>query len=118
LSFWSHRRIARPSRSDGKGQFVRAVARDGGLVTFTVDGRSVVAQTGDSILAAMLTNAHFVRRLEFGGAPRAGFCLMGACQDCWVWLGDGRRARACTMLVSADLQVNTTPPEVSVADNA
>ena len=27
------------------------------------------------------------------GAPRAGFCLMGACQDCWVTL-DRRRAPA------------------------
>jgi D-hydroxyproline dehydrogenase subunit gamma len=92
--------------------------RDGGFVAFSIDGRSVVAQTGDSILAAMLTNTRFVRRLEFGGEPRAGFCLMGACQDCWVWLGDGRRACACTTLVSADLRVSTTPPEVSVADNA
>ena len=110
--------VACPSRSDAESQFVRAVARDCGLVAFTVDGRSVVAQTGDSILAAMLTNARLVRRLEFGGEPRAGFCLMGACQDCWVWLGDGRRARACTTPVTADLQISTTPPDFPVTDNA
>lgn len=107
-----------PSRSDGEGQFVRAVARDGAPVAFTIDGRSVIAQTGDSILAAMLTNTRLVRRLEFGGEPRAGFCLMGACQDCWVWLGAGRRARACTTLVSADLRISTTPPDFSATDNA
>jgi len=44
----------------------------------------------------MLTNGDVLRRLEFGGAPRAGFCLMGACQDCWVWMDDGGRVRACT----------------------
>ncbi|MEO8104572.1 MAG: (2Fe-2S)-binding protein [Betaproteobacteria bacterium] len=97
---------------------MRAVARDGSPVALTVDGRSVVAQTGDSILAAILMNTHFVRRLEFGGEPRAGFCLMGACQDCWVWLRDGRRARACTTLVTADLQISTIPPDIPVTDHA
>jgi D-hydroxyproline dehydrogenase subunit gamma len=110
--------VACPSRGDGEGQFVRAVARDGGLVAFTFDGQSAVAQTGDSVLAAILTNTYFVRRLEFGGEPRAGFCLMGACQDCWVWLGDGGRVRACTTLVSAGLQVSTTPSDFWAIDNA
>jgi predicted molibdopterin-dependent oxidoreductase YjgC len=32
---------------------------------------------------------------------------MGACQDCWVRLADGRRIRACTTLVSAGLAVAT-----------
>ena len=26
-----------------------------------------------------------LRAAEFGPEARAGFCLMGACQDCWVW---------------------------------
>ncbi|MEP6701456.1 MAG: (2Fe-2S)-binding protein [Betaproteobacteria bacterium] len=97
---------------------MRVVARKGSPVALTVDGRSAVAQTGDSILAAILMNTHFVRRLEFGGEPRAGFCLMGACQDCWVWLGDGRRARACTTPVTADLHISTTPPEPPVTDHS
>ena len=109
--------VSHPSRSDGQGQFVRAVGRDAGPVAFTVDGRPAVAQAGDSVLAAILTNTHYIRRLEFGGEPRAGFCLMGACQDCWVWFGDGRRVCACTTLVSAGMAVSTTPPDFAVADD-
>jgi len=63
---------------------IRVVNRSGGSLMFSIDGRHVPAQVGDSVLAAMLTNTGFLRRHEFGGAPRTGFCLMGACQDCWV----------------------------------
>jgi NADH dehydrogenase/NADH:ubiquinone oxidoreductase subunit G len=34
---------------------------------------------------------------------------MGACQDCWVRLEDGRRLRACTTLVTDGLAVETGP---------
>jgi aerobic-type carbon monoxide dehydrogenase small subunit (CoxS/CutS family) len=50
--------------------------------------------------------------------PRAGFCLMGACQDCWVWLADGSRLRACTTLLAEGMQVRTEPPMPGLAGNA
>ena len=43
------------------------------------------ALAGDTLLVALLTNGRRVRDSEFGDGTRAGFCLMGACQDCWVW---------------------------------
>ena len=36
---------------------------------------------------------------------RAGFCLMAACQDCWVRLADGRRVRACSTVVEPGMAV-------------
>ena len=36
---------------------------------------------------------------------RAGFCLMGACQDCWVELADGRRVQACSTTVEPGMAV-------------
>jgi NADH dehydrogenase/NADH:ubiquinone oxidoreductase subunit G len=36
---------------------------------------------------------------------------MGACQDCWVWMADGTRARACTTAVADGMQILTGPPE-------
>jgi predicted molibdopterin-dependent oxidoreductase YjgC len=35
---------------------------------------------------------------------------MGACQECWLWLDDGRRVRACTTTVEAGMAVCTTAP--------
>ena len=92
-----------------KGQFVRAVPRHGATLRLTIDGDTVEAVEGDSLLAVLLLNGRVVRHLEFGGAPRAGFCLMGACQDCWVSLGDGDRVRACTTLAANEMVVWTDP---------
>lgn len=95
-------------------QLVRAVARTGPTVALTIDGRTAAAFSGDSILAALLTNGAYLRRLEFGDEPRAGFCLMGACQDCWVWTEAGGRLRACTTPVSDGMALLTAPPAFAV----
>ncbi|MVW71686.1 (2Fe-2S)-binding protein [Bordetella sp. 15P40C-2] len=76
-------------------------------LTFTVDGQAVAALEGDTLLTAMLTQGEHLRHSEFGGAPRAGFCMMGACQDCWVQLEDGRRVRACSTFVENGMRVIT-----------
>jgi hypothetical protein len=76
-------------------------------VAFTIDGRSVTALEGDTLLTAILINAAALRLSEFGDGPRAGFCLMGACQDCWVWTEDGQRLRACGTPVASGLRVLT-----------
>ncbi len=89
------------------GLFVRAKPRTSVLIQFELDGRIVDARSGDTLLTAMLLNGTRLRRSEFTGGDRAGFCLMGACQDCWVNLGDRRRLRACTTLVSAGMAVMT-----------
>ena len=46
----------------------------------------------------------------FGDGTRAGFCLMGACQDCWVWDDAGQRLRACSTTVVEGMSVRTAPP--------
>jgi 2Fe-2S iron-sulfur cluster binding domain len=89
------------------GQLVPAVPRDGGAIDLSVDGVLVEAFAGESVLAAVLRHRRALRRCEFDGAPRAGFCLMGACQDCWVWVGDDRRVRACTTLATDGMAVRT-----------
>jgi len=48
-----------------------------------------------------------VRESEFSGAPRAGFCLIGACQDCWMRSEEGLRLRACSTLVTQGMRVVT-----------
>src|ERR1041385_9496480 len=81
------------------GRLVRAVVPKGPALCIRVDGVDVAAYAGESVLVAVLSARNALRRHEFSDEMRAGFCLMGACQDCWVWLADHTRVRACTTIV-------------------
>ena len=100
------------------GRFVRVGETRRATVKLRVDGSEIDALEGDTLLVAMLCSGGHLRESEFGGEARAGFCLMGACQDCWVWTADGERLRACTTVVSEGLQVVTTQPEETWANLA
>jgi predicted molibdopterin-dependent oxidoreductase YjgC len=88
-----------------EGLFLRLVPRAGEPIAFTIDGEATEAREGDLLLTAILLHRPWLRRFEFGDTLRAGFCLMAACQDCWVALGDGRRLRACTTPVEPGMAV-------------
>jgi D-hydroxyproline dehydrogenase subunit gamma len=88
-------------------QFRRLKQRAGPKIRFLLNGQTAEAVHGDTLLTAILLNGGFVRRFEFGEDYRAGFCLMGACQDCWVQLTGGRRERACTAYVTENVCVTT-----------
>ena len=90
--------------------FVRVKPRTGGAIAFTIDGAAAEARAGDTVLTAVLLHGARLRQFEFSDAPRAGFCLMGACQDCWVQLAGGRRLRSCTTLISEGMAITTTGP--------
>ena len=78
------------------GRFVRLAETERKTFVITVDGVARHAAVGDTLMVALLTGTRTLRDSEFGDGRRAGFCLMGACQDCWVWTADGDRLRACT----------------------
>ena len=92
-------------RAGGAGLFRRLVPRQGAPIAFTIDGEPAEACEGDLLLTAILLHRAALRRFEFGDAHRAGFCLMAACQDCWVNLADGRRVRACTTPLESAMAV-------------
>jgi hypothetical protein len=98
------------------GRLVRAIDPGGAGVHILVDGDLVAANAGESVLVAVLAARNALRRHEFGDEPRAGFCLMGACQDCWVWLADHARVRACTTIVTDGLSILTHAPEFAPRD--
>ena len=93
------------------GQLQRLDELDRPRVSITVDGVESEALYGDTLLAAILVRNRRVRESEFGDGPRAGFCWIGACQDCWVWLSDNRRVRACTTPVSDGMTILTRPTD-------
>ena len=95
--------------SRSQGQLYRVAATDRPQVAFTLNGEPLAALEGDTVLTAVLTNARQVRRFEFGGESRAGFCLIGACQDCWIYWADGTPLRACTTQVEAGMDLVTVP---------
>jgi hypothetical protein len=88
-------------------QFVRIAETRREPLRFYLDGREVSALQGDTLLTAVLMQQRRLRESEFSGAPRAGFCLIGACQDCWMRTEDGKRLRACSALVTEGLRVLT-----------
>jgi predicted molibdopterin-dependent oxidoreductase YjgC len=94
-------------------RFVRLGETARAPVQMVIDGRTVQALAGDTLMVALLNNARHLRESEFGDGKRAGFCLMGACQDCWVWTADGERLRACTTVVEAGLHIITKQPEAT-----
>ncbi|MCZ8259092.1 MAG: (2Fe-2S)-binding protein [Beijerinckiaceae bacterium] len=97
----------------GQARFVRLGETGRARIAVTVDGETIEALEGDSLLVAILTARGRLRRSEFGPEARSGFCLMAACQDCWVWTADGHRLRACDTPVRAGLSLVTEQPDMS-----
>lgn len=78
-------------------------------IALTIDGKPVKAEEGDTLLTVLMRHDGWVRESEFGDGQRAGFCAMGACQDCWLTLANGQRLRACTTLASAGMAIVRKP---------
>nr|WP_243443118.1 2Fe-2S iron-sulfur cluster-binding protein [Herbaspirillum sp. B39] len=76
-------------------------------------GPAAVAIGAADPLARPLTNTASLRRNEFSGQPRAGFCMMGACQDCWIATDSGERLRACSTFIRAGMQLRSGQEEAA-----
>jgi len=94
-------------------RFIRLAETERPPVRLVADGKPIAALEGDILLVALLGNVAHLRHSEFGDGVRSGFCLMGACQDCWVRTESGERLRACTTVVCEGLRVSTEPPEAT-----
>lgn len=75
-----------------------------------VDGRAIPACSGDTLLSVLLQSGMEIGSSEFDGQKRAGFCLMGACQDCTIWSVTGARARACMIEVQPGMAFRRSAP--------
>lgn len=95
------------------GRLVRLAETDRRAVALIIDGRPTSALEGDTLLTAVLQATTSLRQSEFGDGVRSGFCLMGACQDCWVWTAEGGRLRACTTVVREGMSISTRQPEAT-----
>ncbi|OAJ56043.1 NAD(FAD)-dependent dehydrogenase [Paraburkholderia ginsengiterrae] len=94
-------------------RFVRLTETGRKTFPITVDGVVREAAEGDTLIVALLTGTGTLRDSEFGDGRRAGFCLMGACQDCWVWTAQGERVRACSTPVMPGMSIVTKLAEAA-----
>jgi predicted molibdopterin-dependent oxidoreductase YjgC len=66
------------------------------MMTFTFEGRSVTAEPGQSVAAALWADGvRSWRRTRQGGQPRGLFCGIGVCFDCLVVVNGVAGQRAC-----------------------
>lgn len=86
-------------------------------VAFELDGQAVSGYQGDTVLTAVLSLNNTVRHADYSGLPRSGFCLMGACQDCWMQTIDGVRLRACSTPLEAGMRLVTGSAAAPVQDD-
>ena len=99
-----------PANRSARAQLQRLKERNRPTVAFVLDGQPAEALAGDTVLTAVLMHTRQLRINEFSQQPRAGFCLMGACQDCWVRLADGKSLRACQTMIEPGMHICTQPP--------
>lgn len=90
---------------EDEAQWVRLAETDRRPVSFTLDGKPYRALEGDTVLTAILMQRRTLRMADFSGEPRAGFCLIGACQDCWIRTEEGQPLRACSTTIEAGMRL-------------
>jgi len=82
---------------------------DAPRVHLRFDGTEYLVPEGASLAAALLAaGVRVFRETPVSGAPRAPFCMMGACYDCLVQI-DGVTRQACMTPVAEGLVVERVP---------
>jgi len=88
--------------------FARLPDTAGAAVPVTIDGAPFVAREGDSVAAALFAaGLRACRTTAVSGAPRAPFCVMGACHDCLVTIDGLANQQACLVLVAPGMSIAT-----------
>ncbi len=92
------------------------LGEDRPLVPVRFDDRELHLPDGANLAAALLAAGVGVfRNTPVSGAPRAPFCMMGACFDCLVEI-DGVTRQACMLDVTEGLRIAPAHRKPEVAD--
>ena len=80
------------------------------------DGRAMRAPVGCSVAAALLANGvSTFRTTPVSGAPRAPYCMMGACFDCLVTIDGVPNQQACMLRVRDGMTIARQPGAAAIA---
>jgi len=75
-------------------------------VAIMVDGRTLTVEEGEPIAAVLLREPPFTARTTpVSGAPRAPFCMMGACFECLVEIDGTTSVRSCLARARAGMVI-------------
>ena len=77
------------------------------VVDIRIDGRSLRAEEGITVAAAMFGSGITSFRRSVGGAPRGPLCGMGTCFECRVTINGVAHQRACMAVVTAGMEIST-----------
>ncbi|QIJ65697.1 (2Fe-2S)-binding protein [Streptomyces sp. JB150] len=104
----SRGRGRRSERGDRTGPLRLARARPDAAFTFTFDGRTLPALSGQTVAAALWSSGVTSwRTTRDAGRPRGVFCGIGVCFDCLVAVDGRPNQRACLVPVESGAEVRT-----------
>ena len=85
-------------------------------VRLIFEGAEIDAAPGDSVAAALLAAGVIsTRETPASGAPRAPYCMMGACFECVLEI-DGVSQRACQLQVEPGMRLSRQLPSDEEAE--
>lgn len=79
----------------------------------SIDGRQTEAADGETVLALLLAHGHRAICSTDRGQTYGAFCGMGVCYSCCVRVDGISRQRACQVLVSPGMQIETRQHELA-----
>ena len=86
--------------------FKRVVNNSIPSITLDFEGRSISAQPGESVAAALLAaDISVFRQTPTKDRARGPFCMIGACFDCLVVVDGQPNQQACQTIVTGGMKV-------------
>ena len=78
------------------------------VITWTLDGATLTAISGQSVAAAMISHGERINRTtRIDNSPRGVFCGIGSCFDCLVVVDGIANQRACITDVREGMSIQT-----------
>lgn len=88
---------------------LQATATQAPHITLYLDGQPLRVPANANLAAALMTHGlRTFRHNPAGGAPRAPYCMMGACFECLVEVDGIPNTQSCLTRVRDGMQVRTT----------
>lgn len=87
-------------------------------VVVQVDGTSLSVNVDQSVAAALLAaGVTPFRTTPVNGAPRAPYCMMGACFECLLEVDGKQNQQSCRIAVREGMRINRQPGARSLGNH-